>query len=109
LIHFKDEKDINFIYSPHLDLTGYGKSFEDARKSFDIVLEDFIDYTINKKTIGKVLLKLGWNVKGAVKKPKKVIAPSIASVIGDNDYVSDIFDKYQVKTYHEKVKLPAFV
>jgi hypothetical protein len=107
LIHFKDDQNIHFIYSPHLDLTGYGESLKEAKESFKIAFEDFIDYTIKKKTLGKVLAKLGWQVKGSVKNPRKAIVPSITDVIKDNDYVSEIFDKYPVKTYHQKVGIPA--
>jgi len=60
LIQFQDENKIHFIYSPHLDLTGYGNTLQEAKKSFEIVLEDFVDYTITKKTLGKVLKDLGW-------------------------------------------------
>ena len=77
LFNFEDENRVSFIYSPHLDLTGYGNNFEEARKSFEIVFEDFVDYTLKKKTLGKVLANLGWVFKGTAKKPKKVIAPSI--------------------------------
>jgi len=108
LLHFKDENKVNFIYSPHLDLTGYGTNLGEAKESFNLVFEDFVDYTIKKKTLGTILKKLGWEIKGKVKKPKKLIAPSITSVIGDNDYVSEIFDNYKTKTYHEEVGLPAF-
>jgi hypothetical protein len=108
LFHFEDEKKIHFIYSPHLDLTGYGNNIKEAKKSFEIVFEDFIDYTLKKRTLGKVLSNLGWELKGSTKKPKKVIAPSITSVIKDNEYVSEIFDKYPVNTYHQEVGLPAF-
>ena len=109
LFHFQDENKIHFIYSPHIDLTGYGNNITEAKKSFEIVFEDFIDYTLKKKTLGKVLSDLGWELKGTAKKPKKVIAPSITSVIRDNRYVSEIFDKYPVNTYHQEVGLPAFV
>lgn len=109
LFHFQDENNIHFIYSPHIDLTGYGKTIAEAKKSFEIVLEDFVDYTLKKKTLGKVLSDLGWKLKGTAKKPKKVIAPSITSVIKDNRYISEIFDKYPVNTYHQEVGLPAFV
>ena len=61
-----------------------------------------------KKTIGKVLSGLGWELKGTRKKPKRVLAPSITSVIKDNEYVSEIFDKYPTNTYHQEVGLPAF-
>ncbi len=106
LIHFQDENDIHFIFSPHLDLSGYGNSVEEAKRSFEIAMEDFVDYTVKKKTIGKVLTKLGWKIKGKSRVPKKVLAPSIASVIKDNEYVSEVFDKYQVNTFHKEVVLP---
>ena len=106
LIHFKDENNIHFIYSPHLDLTGYGNNLPEAKASFEIVFDDFIDYTLKKKTLGKVLTKLGWQLKGNQKKPKKIIAPSITSVISENEYVSDIFDKYATKTFHKDVGIP---
>jgi len=109
LFHFTDENNVHFIYSPHLDLTGYGTDQEEAKKSFNIVFEDFVDYTLTKKTLGKVLTSLGWELKGSAKKPKKVLAPSITSVIKDNEYVSEIFDKYPVNTYHQEVGLPAFI
>jgi hypothetical protein len=109
LFHFKDENNVHFIYSPHLDLTGYGNNFEETRKSFEIVFEDFVDYTLKKKTLGKVLTGLGWELRGSDKRPKKVIAPSITSIIKDNEYVSEIFDKYPVNTYHQEVGLPSFI
>lgn len=109
LFHFKDENKVHFIYSPHIDLTGYGENITEAKKSFKIVFEDFVDYTLKKKTLGKVLSDLGWELKGSTKRPKKVIAPSITSIIKENRYVSEIFDKYPVNTYHQEVGLPAFV
>ena len=108
LFHFKDENNIHFIYSPHLDLTGYGNILSEAKKSFEIVFADFIDYTLKKKTFGKVLTDLGWELKGTIKRPKKVIAPSITSIIQGNDFVSEIFDKYPVNTYHKEVGIPAY-
>ena len=108
LVHFEDENNIHIIYSPHLDLSGYGDSLDKAKKSFGIVYEDFIDYTLKKKTIAKVLTDLGWELKGTVKRPKKVIAPSITSVISENEYVSEIFDRYPVNTFHQDVNIPVF-
>ena len=109
LFHFEDENRIHFIYSPHLDLTGYGNDIAEAKDSFAVVFEDFVDYTLKKKTLSKVLIGLGWAVKGSVKNQKKVLAPSIISVIKNNEYVSEIFDKYPVNTYHQEVGLPSFI
>lgn len=106
LIHFQDENKVHFVYSPHLDLTGYGHTFGDAKKSFEITLEEFIDYTVNKKTFEKVLTSLGWEINGQAPDLTKVLAPSITRVINENDYVSEIFDKYAVNTFHHEVGLP---
>jgi hypothetical protein len=106
LIHFQDENNVHFIFSPHLDITGYGHTLEEAKESFNIVLDDFISYTINKKTFSKVLTDLGWKIKGTAKRPAKVIAPSITTVIAKNKHVSDIFDKHSANTYHQEVELP---
>lgn len=109
LFHFEDENKVHFIYSPHLDMTGYGSNMEEAKNSFEIVFEDFVDYTLKKKTLSRVLTGLGWELKGSAKNPKKVLAPSITSVIKDNEYISEIFDKYPVNTYHQEVGLPSFI
>ena len=58
LLHFQDENNIHFIYSPHLDLTGYGNDLGEAKASFNIAFEDFIDYTLKKKTLPKILSDL---------------------------------------------------
>ncbi|MDD2965804.1 MAG: hypothetical protein PHU33_17825 [Bacteroidales bacterium] len=109
LIHFQDENNIHFIFSPHLDLTGYGYNLREAKKSFNIALDDFMSYTINKKTLSKVLTGLGWKVKGSTRKPAKILAPSITSVIANNRHVSDIFDNHNAKTFHQEVEFPAMV
>jgi hypothetical protein len=101
LLHFEDEKRIHFIYSPHLDLTGYGQTFEEAKKSFKIVLEDFLDYTYKNKTLEKTLSDLGWKTKKT-----EILIPSITSIISDNQHISEIFDKYSVTTYHQEISLP---
>jgi hypothetical protein len=109
LIHFQDENNTHFIFSPHLDLTGYGYNLREAKKSFNIALDDFISYTINKKTLSKVLTGLGWKVKGSTRKPAKILAPSITSVIANNRHVSEIFDNHIAKTFHQEVEFPAMV
>lgn len=110
LFHFTDKQGVHFIYSPHLDLTGYGYSQQEAKQSFEVVLEDFIDYTIKKGTLGIVLKKMGWKQqKGSLKKPLKSFAPSITSVIANKKYVADIFDKYPLNTFHQDVELPIAV
>jgi hypothetical protein len=110
LFHFIDEQGICFVYSPHLDITGYGYSLAEAKKSFEIVFDDFLDYTTKKATLGKLLQKLGWKqAKGTVKKPVKALAPSITTVIAGNKYLADLFDKYPLHTYYKEIEMPLAV
>jgi hypothetical protein len=103
LFHFEDENSIHFIYSPHLDLTGYGHTFEEAKKSFQIVLDDFLDYTYKNKTLKKTLSDLGWDIN--MNDNSGIILPGITSVIKDNQYISELFDKYSITTYHQEISL----
>lgn len=83
-----EENNVHFIYAPALDLTGYGNTIIDAKENFNCVLEDYIRYTSNKKTIFKELEKLGW----LVNKPKKrVIAPDFEDLLKDNKHFNDLF------------------
>ncbi len=61
LFSFIDD-EVHIIYSPALDLSGYGKSEEDAKQSFEIALEEFIKYTNNKQTLTKELERLSWEM-----------------------------------------------
>jgi hypothetical protein len=54
--------------------------------------------------------KLGWKQqKGSVKKPVRSLAPSITTVIENNKYIAEIFDKYPLHTYYQEVDLPLAV
>jgi len=107
LIYFVDNDGNHIIYSPHLDLSGYGKSEIEAKHSFEDAFEELLDYTIKKKTLGKLLQQLGWEVKGSIKHPRKIVMPKLKNVL-ENQYISEIFDKYETKTFHQPVQLPAF-
>ena len=106
LIHFQDENGIHFIHSPHLDLTGYGKSIEEAKASFEIAIQDFLEYTLENQTLEDVLSDLGWVLK---KNTNEILTPGITTVIKNNKFVSEIFDKYPVNSYHEVFDVPIFV
>jgi hypothetical protein len=82
-----EEDNVHFIYAPALDLTGYGQSLVEARKSFGIVLSGFLRYTHNKGTIFKELEKHGWLIN---KKKKRVSAPAYEEMLEDNEHFSEL-------------------
>ena len=61
IVVFKDEEDsIWYAHCPVLEITGYGESKGDAKKSFDIMLEETITYMVNHGTLDQELQRLGW-------------------------------------------------
>lgn len=99
------EDGVFFFYTPALDLTGYGKTEEEAESSFEETLGQFLDYGTNKSTLFSELKKLGWKVsKKSVSKP-----PSLIDMINNNEYLAEIFEEKQYKKFHQTINLPAFV
>lgn len=103
LIEF-NEDDVTIIYSPALNLSGYGYDPDEAKKSFNIALHEFIRYTKNKNTLDKVLKELGWTIKGGKKKPK-IEAPLNSELIAKNPLYNEIINSKNYKVYNEDVEL----
>jgi hypothetical protein len=103
LIEF-EEDGLHFVYSPALDLTGYGKTHQEARESYNAAMEEFLRYTTNKKTAFEVLEGLGWKVS----KKKSISAPSLSDLIKSRGYLEKIFTEKQFRKTDEEVTLPAF-
>ena len=102
LIKF-EEDGIFFIYSPALDLTGYGKSEAEARKSFDVAMEEFLTYTTHKETVQKALRQLGWTVTSK----NKITVPSLSELIQTRSYLEEIFTEKEFRKVDENFAIPA--
>jgi predicted RNase H-like HicB family nuclease len=75
----------NFIaYTPALDLSTSGKTFEEAKKRFEEVVIIFFEELSQKGTLEEVLLGLGWE------KVKEELQPPV-----------------QVASINEEIKIPA--
>lgn len=106
LISFKEDNYF-IVYSPHLDVSGYGVTEEEAMDSFNNSLKQFLDYTTNKKTLHKELTNLGWELKkGTPKKPKKINAPSFDDLINNNDSLKELINKHDIVTHRKEVAIP---
>mgnify|MGYP005845939507 CR=1 FL=1 len=102
LVEF-NEDDIVIIYSPALDLSGYGHSKEEAKKSFSESLHEFFRYTHNKNTLDKVLKDLGWSIKGTKKKPK-FNPPLDSDLVSSNSLYNEIVNNKSYKVSREQVE-----
>lgn len=57
--------DYYVAYCPALELSSYGQSEIQARKNFETELEIFLEETEKRGSLEKILLKLGWCLKGS--------------------------------------------
>lgn len=105
LISFIDD-NTHIFYCPALDLSGYGIDETEARASFDTVLTEFINYTINKGTLWNDLKKLGWKIKKSKSSP--AIPPPMTELLENNEEFSRIFNNYPFKKINTGVNLPAY-
>ncbi|MBL7988426.1 MAG: hypothetical protein JNJ94_10225 [Chlorobi bacterium] len=45
-----DDENIWYAHSPVLDITGYGRSEDEAKESFAIILQETMDYMVTHDT-----------------------------------------------------------
>jgi hypothetical protein len=102
LIEF-NEDNVIIIYSPALDLSGYGNSEEEAKSSFSESLHEFFKYTHNKNTLDKVLLDLGWTIKGTKKNPK-FNPPLDSDLVSSNSLYNEIVNNKSYKVSRQNVE-----
>lgn len=85
-------------YAPALDLMGYGKTVEDAKASFEIVVEDFFETTIKKNTLSQYLIEHGWTQES---RKVEFVSPLALNILEVNKQLQDIFS-----TDFQKQSLP---
>ncbi len=85
------EDNIFYVYSPALDLMGYGKTQQEARDSWETVLKEYFLYAINKNTLIEDLESHGWKVE---REDKLFRAPSFAWMLQHNEQLYDVYDKH---------------
>lgn len=62
-VSFLKEGNIFIAYTPALDLSTSGKTFEEARVHFEEAVNLFFEEIVEKGTLEEVLLDLGWKRK----------------------------------------------
>jgi hypothetical protein len=101
-IYMWEEGGVNFVYAPALDITGYGNSEEEAKRSFEITLSEFLKYTNNKQTFYDELEHLGWSVN---RRKRRVHAPEFEEMLEDNESLKEVLNKGGVRRERRSVEL----
>lgn len=96
-VYIYDNDGFKISYAPALDLMGYGKTEDDAKASFEVVLEDFFETAMEKGTLSAFLLSHGWNGKMAA---TEFVPPLPLSLMESNEQLQEIFlaDSYRKQT-----------
>ena len=103
-----EENGLTVIYSPALDLFGYGKTAKKAQESFTLTLEEYLRYTTNKNTFFADLRQHGWKVEKK-KQNIKVNPPSFDKIVSGNEQFQEIFNHKDFKKFNinREVAFPA--
>lgn len=104
VVLFKQD-NIFIAYCPALDLSGYGETETEAKKSFSIALNEFMDYTVKKKTLESELQKLGWKTKS--KTSKKLYPPTFFDAISKNKELQKLVNTNDIKKYDKALPIYA--
>lgn len=88
--------DMYIAYCPELDLTGYDTTNRKARKSFEYVLKDYLDFTLENNTLEADLLDHGWKIF----KDGRIVEPTYSEMLKRSQLKSVLkqnqFNKYSV-------------
>lgn len=76
---FKEGK-LFVAYTPALDLSTSGKTYEEVKKRFDEAVAIFFEYTTKSGTLGGVLTDLGWHKIKNQWAPPAIVSQSIEEV-----------------------------
>lgn len=101
-LYIWEEENLTYVYSPALDITGYGYNESEAKESFETTLSEFVTYSHNKKTIFDELENLGWTVN---RKKKRVHAPDLEELKSDNNTFRDLLKRSDIRNEQKDVEL----
>lgn len=101
-IYMWNENGLSFVYSPALDISGYGNSEDEAKRSFEYTLAEFLKYTNNKKTFFDELEHLGWSVN---RRKRKILAPDFEEMLEENESLKEVLNKGGVRRENKNVEL----
>jgi hypothetical protein len=102
MVVYVDDDSIHYMYCPALDLTGYGHSDKEAKKSFEQTLKLYLDYTVNKQTLIADLKAHGWSLKNK----KNLVSPPFRDLLKHNKDFENIVDKCNFKKFTHELEIP---
>ncbi len=89
---FRTEEDgRKIVYSPSLNIVGYGKTTEEADSDFDFCLKEFISRAVQEGYLDREMKKLGW-MKNSRESENYLLSPSLLEILPKDEIFQDIFN-----------------
>ena len=95
------EDSHSIAYCPALDLSGYGADEGQAREDLAMVMEEYFEYTVEKKTLHEDLKRLGWTMAG-----REMTPPNLAHMQVMNEDFNQVLNNESVKRVEMVVQIP---
>ena len=96
-IYIYTNDGFKIVYSPALDLMGYGKTVKDAQKSFEVVISDFFESSLKRGTLDEYLISTKWVRES---KTEEFVSPQVVSLVKSNNQFQEILssNRFSKKT-----------
>jgi hypothetical protein len=96
------DENMHVIYAPSLDLIAHGFDEKEAKESFEIVLDEYLNYVVENDTFETDLKNHGWNVNID---ETKFIQPTFQWLIENDSELNKILTK-PYKKFDWAIKIP---
>lgn len=81
------EDGVQMMYAPALDLCGYGVTLDEAKKSFEVVVTEYLRFGLENDTLKDDLSAHGWKSSSEMQEYE---SPDILSIIQSNKQLQSV-------------------
>ena len=104
VLAYHEADGIHYVYSPALDLFGYGYNPAEARASFDTALAEMMRYAVAENTLDSLLAEYGWQAL-ATDGQVRYQAPDLRELTRRNPELLDMLDRPEFRKYQQEAEL----
>ena len=81
------EDGVQMMYAPALDLCGYGPTVDEAKRSFEVVISEYLRFGLENGTLRDDLHAHGWTSSAEMQEYE---SPDIMSIIRNNKQLQGV-------------------
>lgn len=93
-----EEDGMHYAYCAALDVLGYGLDDDEAKLSFEVMLEEILKEAVSEGNLYALLESYGWH---------KSEPPKISDLISRSEELADIINNKAYRTIRENITIPS--